>query len=134
MQIGRLAARLGNYPEALRELRLAESLWEGIELNAFRVGQLAVAYAQAGSRQDTLRMLSSLQDLARDQPVGHAIWARAYLAVGDNEQALQHLRAAVTERISTDVPTLSELATNPWGDPVLEEPRFREILDDLWSE
>lgn len=134
LQIGRLAARLGNYSEALGELRLAETLWEGIELNAFRVGQLSAAYAQAGSAQDVLRMLSALQNLAREQPVGDAVWARVYLAVGDNEQALQHLTAAVAERSSTDLPTLSELATNPWGNPTLDQPEFRALLDHLWDE
>jgi tetratricopeptide (TPR) repeat protein len=133
LQIGRIAARLGNGSEALRQLRLAETLWEGIELNAFRVGQLAIAYSEAGSTQDVLRMWNALQDLAKDQPVGHAVWARAFLATGDSEQALIHVAAAVTERASTDLPTLSELAENPWGNPILDEPEFRELLNGLWN-
>ncbi len=30
--------------------------------------------------------------------------------------------------------SLLEIKANPWADPVLDEPRFKEVLADLWSE
>ncbi len=133
MQIGRVAIHLGNMDEALRELDLAQTLWEGFQLNAFRIGQLILAYSQAGSTDDAVALFRRLQELANDEVVGDAIWARAYLAIGENSRALEHLQLAVSDRVSTDVPTLSELASNPWGNSALEEPEFRELLDGLWQ-
>jgi TolB-like protein/Flp pilus assembly protein TadD len=133
LQLGRIAVFMGNRQEALQELHLAESLWLGIELNAFRLGQLAIAYSLAGSRDDAARQFDALQAIADEAQVGDGIWAIAYLAMGDKKQALEHLTAAVNERVSTDLPTLSELAINPWNDPVLAEPEFRSLLSGLWD-
>ena len=132
LQIGRVAVHLGNHEEALRELKLAESLWQDIELNAFRVGQLIIAYSEAGSLEDTRRLFGTLQEIAEEHPVGDAVWARAYIAMNNKDRALAHLRAAVTRRVPTDVPTLSELAVNPWSNAMLDEHEFRELLDGLW--
>ena len=134
LQLGLIAVFLENRQEALQELHLAESLWQGIELNAFRVGQLVMAYSQAGSHEDALRLFNALHAIADDGQVGHAIWTIAYLAMGDRDQALEHLTTAVNERVSTDLPTLSQLAANPWDDPVLSEPAFRAILSGLWDD
>jgi len=133
LQIGRVAVHLGNRQQALSELRLAEGLWQGIESDAFRVGQLVVAYSQAASPEDASRWFDVLQELERREPVGKATLAEAYLAMGNKERALQHLTAAVADGSSTDLPTLTLLAANPWGDPVLDEPEFRELLDGLWE-
>ena len=134
LQLGRVAANQGNREEALRNLRLAESLWEGIALNPFRIAQLMVAYSEAGSLNDARRWFDTLQDIGRETPVGDAIWARAYVALGEEEPALLHIRAAVSERTPTDLPTLSEMATGVASDPLMNKPEFRELLGNLWDQ
>ena len=56
------------------------------------------------------------------------------MAIGDYEQALQHLEMALQERVPTDVGTLADLAANAGNDPYLEaDPRFQELLGGLWE-
>jgi len=128
-------AALGDHAEALRQLNLAETLAGEIGLNAFRTAQMALTYSQAGSSEDAQRLFDELQDKARGEPIGEAIWARANMAIGDYEQALQHLESAVRERVPTDASTLADLAANAGNDPYLDaDPRFQELLGGLWDE
>ncbi len=126
------AAR-GNQAEAMRTINLAESLTEEIELSAFRLSQLAVAYAQLGRRDDVLRLFHELEGMEAQEPAGDALWARVYLALGDAEQALQRLESAVRTPVPTDVATLADMAVNSLGNPILDRPEFRELLDGLWD-
>ena len=47
-------------------------------------------------------------------------------AAGDYEQALQRLRIAVAEQ-ALELATLAEIKANPYADPLLEAPGFREL-------
>ena len=118
----------GNHGEAISELRLAEQL----EPNVWRLPQIALAYKQAERPDDAMRLFSEFGRQAIEDPVDEAAWIRAYIAVGDYDQALERLEAAVDDRAILDVSTLTEFAANPWNDPVLNEPEFRELLDGLW--
>ncbi len=120
----------GNYDEALGHLEVVEQVAPG----SFRFSQIVLAYGQMGRREDALRLFSVFEESAAQIPVGDAVWARAYIGVGDNEQALQRLETAVGNRALTDFAVLTSFASNPWNDPVLNEPEFRELLDGLWND
>ena len=79
----------GNSAEAVRQLQLAENL--PTTPNSFRLAQMAHAYAAAGRPEDAMRLFGQLQGRASDGPVGDANWVRAYIAIGNYEQALLHL-------------------------------------------
>jgi hypothetical protein len=60
--------------------------------------------------------------------VDPAVWAFAYLAVGDREQALAHLtRVRVEARLVSNPFTVMYIRQNTWSDPILEDPAFIEI-------
>ena len=120
----------GNYDDAVRRIEIVERLNPGTG----RFAQMALAYSQMGRDEDARRMFLKFEESAAENPVGDAWWARAYLAVGDYEQALQRLETAVEERELTDLASLSSLAANPWGDPILDEPDFQELLSGLWDD
>jgi len=122
---------LGNYEEAVRELELLEG--RDVDLPAPRLSQLALAYAAAGRSDHAERVFAEFKEAAGTNPVGDAVWARAYLAVGEDQLALESLKSAVIERAFTDQPTLSEFTANFWNIPQLNEPEFRELLDRLWD-
>jgi TolB-like protein/Flp pilus assembly protein TadD len=124
------AAR-GNVPEAVRLLRVAESL-EGA--NSFRLAQMAEIYSWIGREDEAMRVFAKLEEAERQNPVGDAVWAQVYMAIGDYDGALQHLQAAVNDRVPTDFAVLARFAANPYGDPVLERPEFRQLLDQLWDD
>ncbi len=121
-------AALGNLSEAIRGLQLVEQL----DPLAYRLPQMALVYKQAGLPEEAARLFSEFEQKADDDSVDEGAWVRAYIAVGDYEQALQRLESAFDNRTLIDVATLTELAANPWSDPELDEPEFRELLDSLW--
>jgi TolB-like protein/Tfp pilus assembly protein PilF len=123
-------AILGNHPEAVRLLQIAEQL----RPDAFRLSQITHVYALAGQSDDALRLFTSFEQAANEKPVGDAVWIRAFIAVGDYEQALQRLESAVQSRTSIDFLALAMVETNPWRDPELEKPAFRNLLDGLWND
>ncbi len=121
-------AALGNVSEAVRQLQIAE----GLGPDAFRLSQLAHMYGVADQPEAAMRIFTELEQLASEDPVGDANWVRAYIGVGDYDGALQRLGSAIRNRSPTDLAALAGIAANPWGDPELEKPAFRALLDDLW--
>ena len=81
-----------------------------------------------------MRLFVEFESRAEEEGIGDAWWAYAYAAVGDREQSLERLRSAVNERSSVDQTPLTMLRANPWGDPDLDTPEFRELLDGLWDQ
>jgi len=132
LQLAEINIRRRNYDEALRGLRLAESLWGNLQI-PFRIGQLAHLYSVAGAQEEAARLIRDLESFGETEAIGSAVWARAYLVLGDSDRALEYLGRALEEYNPVDLPTLSSMAINPFGLATLNEPEFRELLDDLWT-
>jgi len=120
----------GNYDEALRELQFAEEVYQG-GISSLRLGQFAFAYGQMGRPEEARRFLSMLEASAQEEPVTEAVWAMAYFAVANYEEAFRRLENAVTSPQAGEQVALSELKANAYGDPVLDEPRWRELRDRI---
>ena len=128
-QLGYTEASRGNWDVAVNELRLAEQL-HGEGINTLRIPQLAAAYAHMGRRDEAVRLFDALEERSRVSPVTDAMWASAYMSLGDYDQALQRLEMAVDNE-EADLVTLGQIKQNAFGDPVLNEPRFRELRDRI---
>ena len=124
----------GNADEAVRLLRIAEQLFGGRPGQIFRYGQMGIAYAKAGQREDVERLFAAFEERAEETDVGDANWAYIHLALGEYDQALERLEAAMAAPAAINYTPLIAIKLNDWSDPVLEEPRFREVLAGLWSE
>ncbi len=131
--LGIVEATRGNHEEAVRNLRRAEELFGENIGQVFRYAQLAVGYAMADRREDAERLVGVLEARAEESPVGEAVWALAYIALDDYEQALRYLEAAMATPSAANCVTLIEIKANPWAIPELDTPRFREVLGPLWS-
>jgi TolB-like protein/Tfp pilus assembly protein PilF len=131
--LGVAEATNGNYDEAVSNLRIAEERYGGSAGQVFRYAQLAMGYSMAGRRVDAERMVAILEEREEESPVGDSVWALAHIALGEYEEALERLEAAMAAPSSASYTTLIEIIANPWGDPMLDEPRFREVLRGLWS-
>lgn len=135
INLGMVEAARGNIAEAERRLQLAEEVARPpAPVPVFRLAQIARGYALAGRQEDARRLVAQFEERALAEGVGDAWWATAYIAVGDSDQALLRIESAVHQLNSVDQAALSNLAANPWGDPVLNEPEFRELLDNLWND
>jgi tetratricopeptide (TPR) repeat protein len=88
------------------------------------IGVLVTAYAHAGRRADSLRLLGELK---RRQQVGYipaAAFVNAYLGLGDYNQAFAWLERAYQEHSYM----LKFLKVLPFFDPVRGDPRFADLL------
>ena len=127
---GTVQALLDDSAEAVRLLRIAE----GLAQNVFRFAQIAHAYAISGRSDDAGRLFKQFKQAASESPVSDAVWSWAYIAMGDYERALQRLESAVQNRVPTDMIALTAIEANPWRDPELERPEFRELVSRLWDD
>ena len=124
------SALLGNHAEAIRLLQIAEPLGQV----GFRLAQIAHVHALAGQPDDARRLFAQFEQEVSENPVSDAVWIRALIAVGDYEQARQRLESAVQNRTLTDVLALTAIDANPWHDPELDKPEFRELVTGLWND
>ena len=119
----------GNRGEALRHFQVAEQLFGDAPAD-WRLAQLASGYAQLGRQNDAQRLFDAL---TRVGDASQASLALGNIAIGDYEQALQHLQAAVStpQAVPGAVNTLSQIRANPSGDPALGGPVFQDVLAGL---
>ena len=130
LAIGFVEASRGNHDLAVTELQTAEQLERG-ELSALRLAQFAFAYSRVGREEDAARFFSVLEDLASDEPVPEAVWAMAYCAIADYDEAHRRLVGIVNAPPVGDQFALTQLKANAFRDPVLDEPRWLELRDRI---
>jgi TolB-like protein len=128
------AVALGNDAEALAEMQLLERMLGDNRPLVF-LPELAYAYSRLGRDDDVARLFAEIEARAADTDVGVGTWAMAYLAAGDEDEALRRLEA-VTEKVRNHEPDqgylqLMNLKMNFLADPKLEEPRFAEVLSRI---
>jgi TolB-like protein/Tfp pilus assembly protein PilF len=124
-----IEASRGNAAEALTRLQVVEQLGTR---SVYRFAQMALAYSLVGRPDDAARLFAQFEEQATQEGIGDGWWALAYIAVGDYEQAMERIESAVDKLVTLDQTPLFLLASNSWGDPELDTPRFRALLDNLW--
>ena len=82
-------------------------------------GMLALAYVRAGRRSDARKLVPQLKD-----PFDLGV---AYVALGDTNNALNALSAAVDRR---EFPVVT-IKTDPTFDPLRSDPRFQQLVGRL---
>jgi TolB-like protein/Tfp pilus assembly protein PilF len=87
-------------------------------------GSLIAAYARARRRKDALRLLGELQNRTKTGYVPAGAFVRAYIGLGDREQAFVWLSQAYKEHSNT----LEYLKVAPEFDPLRGDPRFADLL------
>lgn len=124
----------GNHDEALRAMQIAETLL-GNDRAIISLVDLVYSYGRLGRRDEATRLFAEIQALAANQDIGAGGWASAYLGIGDHEKALEQLRLGA-ERARNKVLdpgffTLMNIRMNPTDDPVLEQPEFVAVREQL---
>jgi hypothetical protein len=127
------AIAVGDAAAALQNLQLVEQLLGEPSLQSMAfLPELAYGYARIGREADARRLFAEIEALARTADVGTGTWALAYLAVGDEAEALRQLElvAAKVRNHEPDQGILGvmNLKMNFLADPRIEEPRFADVL------
>ncbi len=92
------------------------------------IGLLGIAYAIAGKRSESLKILDDLQELSRRRYVP-PVWSaliQAYLR-GKRDGILDALERGYEDRFEQ----MQQLKVSPIFDPLRSEPRFQALLDKM---
>jgi TolB-like protein len=131
--IGLAHIPLGNSVEAARYLRTAEQLATD-DFVILLAGQI-YAYGLLGLDDDARRVYERFLPLTDKIDVGAGEWIFTYLGIGDIDSAHEWLERALTkvENGERDAGYISFMIAvrNVHNDPILEQPRFRELFDKI---
>jgi DNA-binding winged helix-turn-helix (wHTH) protein/TolB-like protein/Tfp pilus assembly protein PilF len=109
----------GSLPEAMAEYQKARELND----NPYVLALLGHALAASGKRDEALRALDQLKEIARQRYVPAHDFAIVYLGLGDNDHAIQWL-----ERGYQDHPAMTRLKIDPLLDNLRSDPRFADLV------
>lgn len=90
----------------------------------FALAGLGRAYALAGRRREAQHVADQLEHPAPTRYVPSVYLAAVYAAMGEKDRAIAFTRKALEERSDYMI----YLNTDPWAEPLRDDPRFREIL------
>ena len=113
----------GQYAEAISECEKAK----GLNDDPTVLGLLAYAYARAGKRDEAIRMVGQMHELARQRYVPRYGFGVAYAGLGDKDQAFQWLERSLQDR-SWEI---NYLKVDSHMDDLRSDPRFDELVRRL---
>jgi TolB-like protein/class 3 adenylate cyclase len=116
----------GQPPEAIAQYKKAAELTDDPLVLAY----LAQGYAKAGQRDEALKLLAQMEELATKRYVGARSFALVHLALGEKEKAIDDLERAYLERSD---PFITFIKVNPLFDPLRGDPRFEALLAKAFS-
>jgi tetratricopeptide (TPR) repeat protein len=102
-----------NWQHAIAELQQTAKLSKDISVLPEGVADLAHAYAGAGQKPQTLRLLAELTELAKKKFVPSSAFAIVYVGLGDKDRAFRWLDEAYDERPSDIMNIKGGLADEP---------------------
>ena len=111
----------GQLPEALKEYKKAAEL----DNDTAMLGFIAEISAKMGRRDEALKILAQLQQLASQRYVSDYTFALVNLALGENEEAIAWLERAYEHRAGPDVMFIK---LDPMLDPLRGHPRFERLV------
>jgi len=120
LALGRAYGAKGMYPEAIAEARASIGLNGGSSVKGF----LGLWLAKSGKREEAVKLLGELKQESTRNYVQSITFALIYIALGDKEEALNHLEKHMWSRAET----ASSYAIDPELDDLRSEPRFKEML------
>ena len=123
----------GDRAGALQSLRTAEQLRGGDDTAIF-MAHVARDYRRLGRIDDARRAFAEFEHWAANNVVSAGDWVAAYQGIGDADKMYEWLELAV-EKSARQEPdshqALLGIAANISRDPILDEPRFRELRAKL---
>jgi TolB-like protein/class 3 adenylate cyclase/Tfp pilus assembly protein PilF len=111
----------GDVAGAIAEYEKARSLEEDPEA----LGLLGQAYAKTGKKEEALKILAELNEVARRDYVRPELFAIIYIGLGDKSKAIQYLEDEYQRHDGFD---FVGIRVDPRLDPLRDHPRFKQLL------
>ena len=110
----------GSLPEAIAEYQKARALDD----DPRQLAMLGHAYATSGKRDEALKALDQLKEVARQRYVSPINFVFIYIGLGERDEAFRWLETCYQERD----PQMARLNINPLFDPLRSDARFTELM------
>ena len=120
MVLGQIYADNGQFPEAIAECEKARSLNDDPAV----LGYLARAYALSGKRDEAMKVVAQMHELAKQRYVPAYGFAFAYTALADKDQALQWLERCLQD----EGWEITFVKVDPALDSLRSDPRFADLV------
>jgi serine/threonine-protein kinase len=117
----------GNLREALAEYKKAVELDD----DPFVFALLGQAYAKLGQRDEALKILAQLPQIAAHRYVPSYSYAVLHMALGEKDKAVEWLERSYQEGAGLDVIFLK---VDPMLDPLQKEPRYQALVAKVFAE
>src|SRR5437660_1803043 len=124
--LGEVLQFKGQLTEAIAEYKKAAELND----DPFVLALLAQAYAQLGQRDEALKMLGQLQQLATRRYVTSYSFALVHIALGEKDKAIDWLERAYSDRAGPDIALIK---VDPLLDPLRGDPRFEAFVQKIFG-
>jgi len=124
--LGEVLQLKGQLTEAIAEYKKAAELDD----DPFVLGLLAQAYAKLGQRDEALKMLGQLQELATRRYVTSYSFALVHIALGEKDKAIDWLERAYRDRAGPDIALIK---VDPFLDPLRGHPRFEALVQKIFG-
>jgi TolB-like protein/class 3 adenylate cyclase/Tfp pilus assembly protein PilF len=122
--LGEVLQLKGQLTEAIAEYKKAAELDD----DPFVLGLLAQAYAKLGQRDEALKMLGQLQQLATRRYVTSYSFALVHIALGEKDKAINWLERAYRDRAGPDIALIK---VDPFLDDLRGDPRFESLVQKV---
>jgi tetratricopeptide (TPR) repeat protein len=116
----------GKMSEALPEYKKAAELDD----DPFVLALLGQAYAKLGQRDEALKILAQLPQLAAHRYVPSYGYAILHMALGEKDKAIEWLECSYDDRAGLD---LIFIKVDPMLDPLQGEPRFKALVAKVFA-
>src|SRR5216117_2428238 len=124
--LGEVLQFKGQLTEAIAEYKKAAELDD----DPFVLGLLAQAYAKLGQRDEALKMLGQLQELATRRYATSYSFALVHIALGEKDKAIDWLERAYRDRAGPDIALIK---VDPFLDPLRGHPRFEALVQKIFG-
>ncbi len=124
--LGEVLQLKGQLTEAIAEYKKAAELDD----DPFVLGLLAQAYAKLGQRDEALKMLGQLQELATRRYVTSYSFALVHIALGEKDKAIDWLERAYRDRAGPDIALIK---VDPFLDPLRGHARFEALVQKIFG-
>ena len=124
--LGEALEMKGQLPEALKEYKKAAELDDDPAM----LGFIAEVSAKIGRRDEALKILGQLQQLASQRYVSDYTFALVHLALGENEKAIAWLERAYEHRAGPDVMFIK---LDPMLNPLRGHPQFERLVAKVFG-
>jgi TolB-like protein/Tfp pilus assembly protein PilF len=116
----------GQLREALAEYKKAAELDD----DPYVLGLVAQAYAKLGERNEAVKILEQMQQLATRRYVADYSFALVHMALGEKDKAVEWLERGYRDRAGVDI---AFIKVDPMLDPLRGDPRFEALVQKIFA-